>query len=75
MSAKEKANQLISAFVTINISQVNDLVDGIRIRLAKECALILAEEMIKEHTWKNSNSFEKAQLKKWQEIKSEIQSF
>jgi hypothetical protein len=40
---------------------------------AKECALILVEEMIKEHTWKNSNSFEMLQLKKWEGVKLELQ--
>ena len=47
MTPKEKAEELVSRFVSINLSQVNDLVDGIRIRLAKESALIAVDEIIK----------------------------
>lgn len=47
MTPKEKAQELVSMFVTINLSQVNDLVDGIRIRLAKESALIAVDEILK----------------------------
>jgi hypothetical protein len=46
MTPKEKADELLSKFVSINLSQVNELVDGIRIRLAKECAIIAVEEII-----------------------------
>ena len=47
MTPKEKAQELVSRFVSINLSQVNDLVDGIRIRLAKESALIAVDEIMK----------------------------
>ena len=46
MTPKEKANELMSKFVGISLSQVDELVDGIRIRLAKESALIAVDEMI-----------------------------
>ena len=45
MTPKEKAEELVSKFITINLSQVNELVDGIRIRLAKESALIAVDEI------------------------------
>lgn len=40
---KQKAKELVNKYLSINLSQVNDLVDGIRIRFAKECALISIE--------------------------------
>ena len=46
MTPKEKANELVSKFVSISLSQYVDLVDGIRIRLAKQCALIAVDELI-----------------------------
>ena len=47
MIPKEKAQELVSRFLSINLSQVSELVDGIRIRLAKESALIAVDEIIK----------------------------
>jgi hypothetical protein len=76
MNAKEKAKELIKKYSEIEI-QIGGQYDGylsMQIHDAKECALILVEEMIKEHTWKNSTTFEKAQLKKWEDVKSELQS-
>jgi hypothetical protein len=46
MTPREKANELISKFVTIELSQLSDLVDGIRISLAKKSALILINELL-----------------------------
>ena len=79
MTPKEKANELMSKFVGISLSQVNELVDGIRIRLAKESALIAVDEMIIQngelyllglakdyYTEKNAYLFD---------VKSELQSF
>lgn len=45
--AKEKAEEILSKFLNINLVQVNDIVDGIRIALARESALICVEEIIK----------------------------
>lgn len=55
MTPKEKAEELLSKFVNINLSQVNELVDGIRIRLAKQCALIAVDEILKSEPSYPSN--------------------
>lgn len=69
MTPKEKAQELVSMFVTINLSQVNDLVDGIRIRLAKECALIAVDEITK---YLNDILLPNPFGQYWQEVKQEI---
>lgn len=68
MNAKEKAKELVCRYIDVIVNE------PIRTKVAKECALILVEEMIKEHTWKTSTALEKAQLKKWEDVKSELQS-
>jgi hypothetical protein len=74
MNAKEKANELMSKFVGISLSQVNELVDGIRIRLAKESALILVDEILK--TDLRSSPYESiTPYEYWEDVKSELQSF
>jgi hypothetical protein len=90
MTPKEKAYELISKFVGISLSQVNDLVDGIRIRLAKESALIAVEEILSasplypNHAdWDDCGAthqyWYEAQkdeaLEFWNNVKSELQSF
>jgi hypothetical protein len=89
MTPKEKAYELISKFVGISLSQVNDLVDGIRIRLAKESALIAVEEILSARPldpnhadWDDCGAthqyWYEAQkdeaLKFWNNVKSELQS-
>jgi hypothetical protein len=68
MTPKEKAEELVSKFVSINLSQVNDLVDGIRIRLAKECALIAVEQIYINNTDESKNDY-------WIEVMREIETF
>ena len=46
MTPKEKAEDLVNRHLNINLSQVNDLVDGIRIRLSREIALITVNEIL-----------------------------
>jgi hypothetical protein len=90
MNAKEKANELMSKFVGISLSQVNELVDGIRIRLAKDSALILVDEIIatqprypSDVDWDDVGAtheyFYEAQREEaeafWLSVKSELQSF
>lgn len=72
MTPKEKANELVSRFITINLSQVNELVDGIRIRLAKESALIAVDEIIK---YLNDILVPNPFCQYWQEVKKEIENF
>jgi hypothetical protein len=90
MTPKEKANELMSKFVGISLSQVNELVDGIRIRLAKESALIAVEEILNSrpldpnyvdwddcgaaHQYWYEAQKEEA-LEFWNDVKSELQSF
>jgi|688.fasta_scaffold08291_23 hypothetical protein len=89
MTPKEKAYELISKFVGISLSQVNDLVDGIRIRLAKESALIAVEEILSARPldpnhvdWDDCGAthqyWYEAQkdeaLEFWNNVKSELQS-
>jgi hypothetical protein len=74
MNAKEKANELMSKFVGISLSQVNELVDGIRIRLAKESALIFVDEILKSDL--RSSPYESiTPYEYWEDVKSELQSF
>jgi len=74
MNAKEKANELMSKFVGISLSQVNELVDGIRVRLAKESALILVDEILKSDL--RSSPYESiTPYEYWENVKSELQSF
>jgi hypothetical protein len=76
MNAKEKAKELIEKYLKLDI-EIGGQYDGyltMKMHDAKECAMVLVEEMIKEHTWKAANAFEKAQLKKWEDVKSELQS-
>jgi hypothetical protein len=90
ITAKEKAYELISKFVGISLSQVNDLVDGIRIRLAKESALIAVEEILhceatepSDTDWDDCGATaqyywpqKKVDAGKfWGDVKSELQSF
>lgn len=46
MTPKEKAQEIVNKHLNINLSQVDDLVDDIRIRLAQENALITVNDVI-----------------------------
>lgn len=72
MTPKKKAEELVSKFITINLSQVNELVDGIRIRLAKESALIAVDEVTKYlEEVLMPNPFGQY----WKEVRQEIETF
>ena len=73
MTSKEKANQLVSRFTTINLSQVNELVDGIRIRLAKESALIAVDEMLGLGAMVGSDLSDSFYIY-WKKVKQEIEN-
>lgn len=90
MTPKEKANQLISKFTTIEMSQLSDLVDGIRISLAKKSALILIDELLEstpleptDTDWNDCGATHKYWYEQrkidagiyWCEVKSEIINF
>ena len=81
MTPKEKANELMSKFVGISLSQVNELVDGIRIRLAKESALLAVEEILNNNCGTNTDGQQAYEEEIycdeyfWHDVKSELQSF
>jgi hypothetical protein len=68
MTPKEKAEELVNKHLNINLSQVNELVDGIRIRLAQESALITVEENI----YTSENCFYKEELNYWLDVRCEL---
>ena len=68
MTPKEKAQELVNKHLNINLSQVDDLVDGIRIRLAQESALITVEENIDT----SENCFYKEELNYWLDVRCEL---
>ena len=80
MKAKEKATELVEKYLNtiihfpyIDSEDGNCIGTGYMTHIsAVRCALSLVEEMIKEHTWKTSTAFENAQLKKWEDVKSEL---
>lgn len=67
MTPKEKAQELVSRFLSINLSQVSELVDGIRIRLAKESALIAVEQIYINNTDESKNDY-------WIEVMREMEN-
>jgi hypothetical protein len=69
MNAKERAEDLVNKHLNINLSQVDDLVDGIRIRLAQENALITVNEMIQEF---NKNCFDGTIYNDWLDVRCEL---
>ena len=68
MTPKEKAEEIVNKHLNINLSQVDDLVDGIRIRLAQESALITVEENI----YTSENCFYKEELNYWLDVICEL---
>lgn len=74
MTPKEKAEQLVNKHLNINLSQIDDLVDGIRIRLAQENALITVNDVI----YTIINGLDTTELAMdiknyWQEVKKELE--
>lgn len=68
MTPKAKAKELFNKYLSINLSQVNDLVDGVRIALAKKCALIAVDEIINILS-NNQNEL----INYWFEVKQELE--
>ena len=74
MNPKEKANELFNKYLSINLSQVNDLVDGIRIALAKKCALIAVQEILNCNPHTNPfNTDVYSTYDYWFQVKQEIE--
>ena len=68
LSPKEKAKELINKFVKVECLQ--DF-EGMDLELAKDCALILCDEMIEESIGYLSIS----RNKYWEEAKTEVKNF
>ena len=69
MTAKEKAKELIEKYSKVEI-QIGGEYDGymsMQLHDAKECALILVDEIIKD-------TYGGAQLRRWEAVKSELHS-
>jgi hypothetical protein len=71
MTPKEKAEELVSKYITNQNSwYLENLVDGLRIAHAKQCALIAVDEIIDEYQkiFPNVN-----RRNYWDEVKQEIE--
>ena len=66
MDAKTKAEEIYFSYLNVGKGLISDF-------LAKQCALILVEELIQEHDWKNPISWNVSRKKYWEQVKSEIQ--
>ena len=64
MTPKEKAKELCDSMYHCPDVQETE---------AKRCALIAVNELIEEHTWTSTSSWEDARKKYWQEVKTEIE--
>jgi hypothetical protein len=68
MTPKEKAEELVSRFLSLSVSHYDDMYDGIRdgirIPLAKKCALIAVNEIIDKDGYNNDY---------WKEVKQELE--
>lgn len=74
MTPKAKAKELFNKYLLINLSQVNDLVDGIRIALAKNCALIAVQEILNCNPHTNTfNTDVYSTYDYWFQVKLEIE--
>jgi hypothetical protein len=85
MTPKEKAEYLISRFLSISVSHYDDIIDGIRdgirITLAKKSALIAVDEMLGNAAmiWGGRNTdtglTARDEFRKyWNEVKQELES-
>jgi hypothetical protein len=79
MTPKEKAEYLISRFLSISVSHYDDIIDGIRdgirIPLAKKSAIIAVDEILSDY--KNYLLHENTDYKGlmyWNEVKQELES-
>jgi hypothetical protein len=69
MTPKEKAEELVNKYITNqNFWYLKNLVDGLRISQAKQCALIAVDEILN-----GSRLFYIEEYKYWQEVKQEIE--
>ena len=80
MTPKEKAKELVSKYITNQNSwYLENLVDGLRVAQAKQCALIAVDEIIQQ--WEVIDTYIadfggelNQSLKFYQQVKQEIQA-
>ena len=74
MTPKEKALELISKFcgISLRLSTLDVIVDGIRVRLAKDSSLFLVDEIINQLTTIQQAPNNKEAFNYWLEVKEEI---
>jgi len=72
---KEKAEELVSKYITNQNSwYLENLVDGLRITHAKQCALIAVDEILECYPAQcPKESYEMEQHIFWQQVKTEIE--
>ena len=78
MTPKEKAEYLISRFLSISVSHYDDIIDGIRdgirIPLAKKSALIAVDEILSDYkNYLLHANTEYKGLMYWKEVKQELE--
>jgi hypothetical protein len=71
MESKEKAKELVDRFR--NVDYLKDF-EGMDIILAKQCALILCDEIIELHKGKFMCERENQNESYWQQVKQEIEN-
>lgn len=72
MKAKEKAHELIDKMYNIFIIDQEEHHIGTAWRIAKQCALIAVDEVLKDAD--ASSPFEIARLEYWQQVRTEIEN-
>lgn len=80
MTPKEKAEYLISRFLSISVSHYDDIIDGIRdgirIPLAKKSALIAVDEILSDYkNYLLHANTEYKGLMYWKEVKQELENY
>jgi uncharacterized protein (UPF0303 family) len=75
MTPKEKAKELVSKYITNQDSwYLENLVDGLRVAQAKQCALIAVDLRLDGYFIFNSIEYGIDSLEYWQQVKQEIQA-
>ena len=74
MTPKEKAQELVSKYISCqNKWYLENLIDGLRISQAKQCALIAVDEIIQAIRYTEAKS-DLGYVGYWEQVKQEIKS-
>ena len=75
MTPQEKAKELVSKYITNqNKWYLENLVDGIRISQAKQCALIAVDEILDDDMLGMEEEYFEKRINYWEEVKQEIEN-